>query len=49
MMLNESIDNCPALATYYRNRIAARAGADAAEVIDLDKRSRRRDIWLPTF
>lgn len=49
MMLNESLDNCPALATFYRNRMASRAGSDAAEVVELDKRSRRRDIWLPSF
>lgn len=48
-MLHESLDNCPALAMYYRNRVAARAGTDAPEVVELDKHARRREIWLPSI
>ncbi|RSH78633.1 uncharacterized protein EHS24_002362 [Apiotrichum porosum] len=48
-MVHESLDTCPALARYYRRRLIARLGGDSHEVVELDRRIRRRDEWLPTF
>ena len=48
-MLHEALDTCPSLARYYRARLVARLGSDAQEVLELDRRNRRRDEWLPSF
>ncbi|KAL1413479.1 hypothetical protein Q8F55_001253 [Vanrija albida] len=47
--LHEALDTCPSLARYYRARLVTRLGGDSDEVHELDRRTRRRDEWLPTF
>ena len=48
-ILLEALDTSPAFLRSYRSRVVARVGEDDLEVIEIDRRYRRTDEWVPSF